>query len=422
MKILMVSAFLPQYHNTWGGAERETCKIAGLLKAMGEEVSFFCSSPHIKNKPAESGVYFAPENRPAPALLKPLSREYSYYSLAGNPSALKSFSSLISQLKPHVIHFHNFMPLPAGLIIEAKKQGIPAVLTIYDYRYLCVKETLYNDFHNCICKDISGDSCIDCVGFKRFKTVRKALFKHRRNFFTKILNTADHITVLSNSSAEIMRNADIPDDKISIIPPSFDFKESDESIPTEQGLVLFVGWIQPRKGISVVLEAFKIVLEKVPDAKLLVFGGSDDPTYLNKIQDTVLEEPLKGRVTLMGKRPYDEVREYMKKAAAVVIAEQWPNMSPLTLIEAMAYKRPVTASNIGGIPEFIQHGESGFLSKHDDPKDFAKYLLEILQNPQKAQQMGENAGQSIRRLLNIDNISKKYHDIYIKLCELRQHD
>lgn len=420
MKICMVSAYLPGFHKVWGGAEREAWRIGKLLENKGEEVIYFTCKPEA-DKEIPPNIF--PTKTAKETIIGGVPYLYdqiSYFGLLPDYVASSNFRELLEKEKPDVVHFHNFMPMSLKIVDSAVGLKIPTVLTVYDYKYICIKETLFDDRRGVVC-DGKQDDCVECVGHKKMKGLKKLLMAKRKYVFEKVLKSIDCITVLSNNSRELMVNAGFDDGKIKVINLTFDFGEVDKYSPKgdeyklDPGIVLFVGWIQPRKGINIVVEAFKKVTDEIPDAKLVVFGAADSEEYENKIKSIVNESNLRDRVEFKGRRPYPEVRDFMTRANAVVIAEQWPNMSPLTMVEAMAYRRGVVAGAIGGIPEFIEHGKTGFLAKYNDPEEFAGYIIKLMKDPKLARKLGESASEKVRGIFDGNVVVDRYIELYKSL-------
>jgi len=96
----------------------------------------------------------------------------------------------------------------------------------------------------------------------------------------------------------------------------------------------------------------------------------------------------------------------------VVVPEQWPSdFGPLILVEAMALAKPVVASKIGAIPEFIKDGINGFLVEHNQPEQFAKKIIWLSNNKATAKTMGQRAKETAQFLFNQDQNGKVF-DLY----------
>ncbi|MBI3755103.1 MAG: glycosyltransferase family 4 protein [Deltaproteobacteria bacterium] len=180
----------------------------------------------------------------------------------------------------------------------------------------------------------------------------------------------------------------------------------------EDNSILFAGWIDEKKGLHILIDAMPEIFKKVPSAKLYVLELTSYKEYKNKILKKVDEYGLKDRFFMLGRLSSDEFKEYLKKANVVVVPEQWENMSPVIIAEAMAKAKPIVASRIGGIPEFIEHGKSGLLASHNNPKDFAEKIIQILQDKNKAIEMGKMARQRALEIFNEEKIKNQLLDLY----------
>ena len=181
--------------------------------------------------------------------------------------------------------------------------------------------------------------------------------------------------------------------------------------------ILFAGWIQHRKGLHVLLQAMPEVVRKYPDVKLYAMGGevkwSDD--YKDLINKIITDNNLSENVELMGMQKPETVKEYLHKCNMVVIPEQWENMSPVLVAEAMTLGRPIVASRIGGIPEFVDGKTNGLLATHSDPHDFAEKIITCLDDPVKAKAMGLKAKSDSKNIFDENKIKVKLIDLYKKL-------
>lgn len=128
------------------------------------------------------------------------------------------------------------------------------------------------------------------------------------------------------------------------------------------------------------LEAMSIVWQERPQVKLNIVTQKVkwEQEYEDLIQSKLRNIPPDKYVVLLGQRKREEIRDLMRSAAVVIVPEQWENMSPLIVIEAMSLSRPVVASNIGGIPELIEDGREGLLAAYQEPADFAKRSASFL--------------------------------------------
>jgi glycosyltransferase involved in cell wall biosynthesis len=144
--------------------------------------------------------------------------------------------------------------------------------------------------------------------------------------------------------------------------------------------LLFVGVEWERKGGPILEAAFKIILNKFPNAALDIVGCSPKLSIPN--------------CNIVGKVPLAEVSNYYKKASVFCLPTRFdPN--PNVCFEAMAHKLPVLSTNGGSRPEFVIDGKSGYLVEVDNPQQLAEKAIEMLESPQKCKSFGEYGHQTI---------------------------
>jgi glycosyltransferase involved in cell wall biosynthesis len=175
----------------------------------------------------------------------------------------------------------------------------------------------------------------------------------------------------------------------------------------EKDVILYVGWILPHKGIHVMLEAMVEVVKEIPSARLFIIETGKD-----NIQQLIRRYELESYVTVLGRVAPEDVKEYLQRANIVVIPEQWENVGPLFLVEAMNFAKPIVASSIGAIPEFIDDGQSGFLVEPNDSRAFAERIIWILKNRERAMEMGRNAYENAKRIFDKNKNLEQLLNLY----------
>lgn len=193
-----------------------------------------------------------------------------------------------------------------------------------------------------------------------------------------------------------------------LIPNGIRLKELQEaSAERVPGRILFVGRLEPMKGIDDVIEAFHYALEKHPRATLRIVGNGSERPYLEKF---AREWKVADRVTFVGSVPHDQVaREY---AAAEIfcglsISEAFGNV----FIEAQAAGCAVVATRVGGIPDIVKDGETGLLTPPEDPVAAAEVLGKLLGDVILRERLGE-AGKANAAGYNWDDIAERYAAVY----------
>lgn len=158
------------------------------------------------------------------------------------------------------------------------------------------------------------------------------------------------------------------------------FRQGDKKV------ILFVGRLSEKKGVSYLIDAMKQV-----NARLVIVGSGELETELKK-----QAEPLKDRIVFLGAKSHDELKPIYASAdifvAPSVTASNGDKEGlPTTIIEAMASGLPVVASDLSGIPEIIADGENGFLVKEKSVEDLSEKINCLLKNEKKSREMGRSA-------------------------------
>jgi glycosyltransferase involved in cell wall biosynthesis len=107
----------------------------------------------------------------------------------------------------------------------------------------------------------------------------------------------------------------------------------------------------------------------------------------------------------------DDVPDLLAAADFFVLSSLAEGL-PLSILEAMAQRLPVVASNVGGIPEVVTHGEHGLLVSPQDPEALAEAIAQVAGNPECRTAWGHAAALSVRQHFTFDQVAVRYEDIY----------
>ena len=209
--------------------------------------------------------------------------------------------------------------------------------------------------------------------------------------------------------------------KIQTIHNGLELGKFENSHPEEyqNGLLLYIGTIIRKKGVLELPKIFNQVRQQHPQASLILIGGdsSDIETQSqstwqlmqNKFQDNDLRS-----VTYLGKIPYHEVQQYIKKAHVCVFPSFAETLGMVT-IEAMAMQKPVVNTKIGWAKELIVDGESGFLVHPKNHQEYAAKITSILNDNALAKKLGANARERVEKKFEITKIAAENIAFYKSL-------
>ncbi|NBL64843.1 glycosyltransferase [Flavobacterium sp. NST-5] len=184
----------------------------------------------------------------------------------------------------------------------------------------------------------------------------------------------------------------------------------------EPGLILYYGTIIRKKGVLELPEIMKNVILQYPDVTLILIGGDSADVKTNskstwELLKSNCDTALKNKIKYLGKVPYHEVQEYIKKANVCIFPTYAETLGMVT-IESMAMQKAVVNSNIGWANELIIDSESGFLIYPSDHEQYAKAIVKVLQNPELAQEIGKKARERVEAKFDIEKIAEQNIEFY----------
>jgi glycosyltransferase involved in cell wall biosynthesis len=181
------------------------------------------------------------------------------------------------------------------------------------------------------------------------------------------------------------------------------------SVPPDAPVVAQASWMIPEKGISDLVEAARLVLERIPNAHFLLAGeGTHRAEYMAMARDLGME----AHFTWTG-LVHNPVAEGFYAAADVVCqVSRWEEAFGWVIAEAMAAARPLVATRVGGIPELVTDGESGFLVPPRAPAQIAARLVQLLQDSALRARLGAAGRLAAERKFdlstNLDTLMRAY--------------
>jgi glycosyltransferase involved in cell wall biosynthesis len=179
--------------------------------------------------------------------------------------------------------------------------------------------------------------------------------------------------------------------------------------------LLFVGGIEPRKGLLNVLKAVEIVKKEIPDVELHIVGGVRKQGYYNSLIDYVNQNKLNENIIFKGELNDEELKKDFSECSVFVFPSKEESFG-IVLAEAEACGKPVVASNIGGIPYVVDNNETGFLVEYGDVDALVKKILILLNDKNLRTEMGK-AGKEKAKQFSNDDIAEKYYDLYKEMID-----
>jgi glycosyltransferase involved in cell wall biosynthesis len=165
----------------------------------------------------------------------------------------------------------------------------------------------------------------------------------------------------------------------------------------DRNTLLFVGRFDLAKGADILLQAFSILLQDLPDLRLIFVGPDDglrrsggERVGFASFCEQLFTPAQRARIDYRGRMPNQEIAKLRAQAMVTIVPSRWENQA-YTLLEAMLQGCPVVSSDAGGCPESVTAGVSGLLAKSEDPADLASQIRSVLRDPSGAAAMGRAA-------------------------------
>lgn len=166
-----------------------------------------------------------------------------------------------------------------------------------------------------------------------------------------------------------------------------------EKQPGEKRTVLSIGNIHPRKNQAMTIRALAPLLRCVDDIRLLIAGAVRDKEYRDELRSLVKKRNVTGSVHFLGWR--DDIPNLLGQSDLFVLSSQREGI-PHVVREAMFARVPVVATRVGGVPESVRHGKTGYLVEPNDCDGLRKHARKLLQDPALRREMGKNAAEFAR--------------------------
>lgn len=405
MKILIANKFF--FRN--GGSEVVLFQERNFLLKSGVEVIDF-SMQDERNFESAYATYFV-ENQSygrgsGDGVLGKLT---SAIKFVHSSEAVRKIGQLIDTERPDIVHCHNiYHQLTPSIIGAAKRRGVPVVLTLHDYKPAC---PAYLRMRN-------GQVCSECIdhGFSRVLANRcadgslgKSALLYAEAVVQKWLGSYEKVDVFLAPSAflkdSVTKNR-LPRERVQLLYNGIDTHVVQASTD-DGGYILYIGRLSHEKGVRTLLEAHAM-LDRAPP---LVVAGTGP-----------LESELKARYSnakFIGHVTGDTLHQAIRAASVIVVPSEWYENCPMSVLEAMAYGKPVIASDIGGIPELVAHGETGLLFEPGNSRNLCEHLQALMGDLDRRHEYGTAARQRIEAHFSLERHNQRLMEVYSSLLKGR---
>lgn len=369
MKILLIN----NCHYRRGGADVVYLNTGDLLESRGHNVAYFSTkSPY--NYPSPYSEFFIKDidalklNFVEQFVLMPR-KLYSWQSS-------RNLKRLIDHFKPDLAHIHLYKGgLTAAILPVLRNKKIPTVITLHDYSLLCPRNIMI---------DGNGNICERCLTSTRLNCVYHRC--NRKNLYYSIVNYLEFVLnnnifkperyfrkIICVSKFNYQKHSDHPlfGDRFMHLYNFYPLLSQSNPNTRKGNYLLFYGRLAPEKGVMTLINTWKRLPKNI---RLKIIGeGAMSAMIKNELKVNNLSN-----IEFLGFRKGEELFDYIRNASFVLVPSEWYENNPLTIVEAYSSGKPVIGSNIGGIPELILEGKTGYLFSMGDSAELEDKIIKAV--------------------------------------------
>jgi glycosyltransferase involved in cell wall biosynthesis len=387
MRILLLSQFYPP---VIGGEERHVRNLGAALAQRGHDVvvgtTMHPGSPDVDTDGAVRIHRLRGTLQRLPIIHADSERRHA--PPFPDPELVLALKRLVAQEKPDIVHAHNW--IYASFLPLKPFSGAPLVVTLHDYGLVCAKKN-FMYLGADLCSNPKLTKCLFCAA-RHYGTTKamattlgnratSLVARHVVDRFIPVSHAVARYTGLTGSSTpyEVIPNF-VPDDVGQLGPPESRLDQLPES-----GFILFVGDMMRLKGIDVLLKAYANLTQAPP---LILIG--------RRAPDTPAEFPP--NVHALGTWPHAAIMHAWRRALFGVLPSVGPEACATVIMEAMACGKAIVATDIGGMPDLVDHGETGLLVPPGDAAALRRAMQGLLDDRAQLAQLGATSLARVERL------------------------
>ncbi|MBP6964210.1 MAG: glycosyltransferase family 4 protein [Armatimonadetes bacterium] len=407
MRVLIANKF----YRPVGGPETIVFDTARELEALGHEAITFAMA-HPDNRESQYSDYFVPSidyNTRQSKGIKRLAKEAA--DIVYSREARERIERLIADTRPDIAHLHNiYHQLSPSILAALKKAGIPTVLTLHDAKLICPAMLLLTHgrvcercrgkwFHHAVLRKCVKDSYASSLVCAVEGAVHRSLRLYERNVDL-------FVTPSRFLKGRMVQYGRLPEDRVEVLHNYADTRSiAPDFAPGEYGL--FIGRIEALKGVLTLLEACGRV-----GGFEVRFAGKGP--LLEECQRIVSDEHIEN-ARFLGFQTGADFRRQLAESRFVVLPSECHENCPMVILEAFSAGKPVIASNMGGIPELVEHGADGLIFEAGNADELASCMRRLIDDPAMASEMGRRGRAKVEERFSIEKYMESLLAIYERL-------
>jgi len=378
-RILIVSQFFPPH--SCGGSEIVAYKQAKMLKKMGFDVKIL--SGRLNNRAERHSIVRKKgEFNTTTINLHHKDFEHEVFANIDKSRIHEIFRKELYTTAPDIVHFHNIYALSIGIIDDCVKMHIPSAVTLHDYWGICFRNLLLDQDDRLCNRGTRG--CLCCKSSLQLGDKSHINIDKRNSLVMELYNKLDLAISPSKYLAQQFIDRGLSEEKVRVINNGIDLSEFENIKKVRVRKIRFgyIGQIIKHKGIENLFKGISVLSDKEKKKISLTMVGTGDGLFYDYCKHLARQLKIDRLITFLGKIDNSKIRKIYEKVDMLVVPSIWPENSPVTIMEAFASGTPVLASDIGGIPELVDHSINGLLHKYDDPSSLADNIRKVIKGPE----------------------------------------
>jgi glycosyltransferase involved in cell wall biosynthesis len=403
-----------KYDYPFSGTEAYLFDLIHKMDERGQETALF-SMDHGRT-PAFAGrsyrIPYVDFKDPNASFLKKVKMAaHAIYS----PSARRAMRKCLSDFSPDLAHIRSiYHHLSPSILWELKRQGIPVLYHLNDFKILCPTYNFVADGHPCeLCSRgaFHHAAAKGCYAGPRSSAVVLAA----EAYLHKWLRTYERCVDVFLAPSEFVRGkligAGFPAHRIEVL-PHYQALPGDDQLATDEGYLLYFGRLSPEKGAYELLRA----MVRLPHIPLVIAGdGPERP----RLEALARELNLK-HVLFSGMVHGEKLQKLIAGCSFSIFPSHAYETLGKSILESYAWGRPVIASDLGSRRELVEHGVTGLLYADGDRERLARSIGFLFDRPDLIQKMGAAARSRVKTNHDPDRHMEKLIELYCRLTSAKK--
>jgi len=402
--------------NSFGGAGIIAAELARGIRKAGHNITIITT----REQRSQADFYFF-EDIPVYAIYAPYPSRLTSYFCLYNPSAVKQIKSLLTRIRPDIVHAHNIhQTISYHSLLISKKCARKVFLTAHDTMLFSYgKFSDYYDKNNLSIQSefnykISTRTQLTSAK-KRFNPFRNFIIRYYVGRINRVFAITERLKAALNSNG--FNNVTVSHyglDPVEWAPNDakiLQFKQRFNLV--QKQIVLFGGRLSSGKGGDVTISAFAFVVKSLPVAKLLIVGKLSP--YTKHLQARAKELNIEKNIIFTGWLNREEMKCAIHASDVCVTPSIYFDAFNLFNLEAMISKKPVIGTCFGGTPEIVVDGKTGIIINPNNTRMFAEAIQEILTDENSSKKMGIAGYSRVQKYFLLNHFVEQTLDHYESL-------